>query len=252
MPLLRFDHTTADWVVFAPLRKLRPHHESDEPQAAAESAVAEQTKSCPFCPGNEKMTPPEIYAVRPPNSDNRADWRVRVTANKFPALRIEEDHHRVEEGRVFQMMGGCGAHEVVVESPDHFLLLGQQPVEQVELVLRAAQSRYVDLLRDKRFQSVIVFKNHGEAAGTSLKHPHWQVIATPVVPRLLRLKHIAATEYFDRTGSSVYRVMVEEELKRSPGVHEPRFCGIRSLCGPSAVRDVDSAARRTRHSIRKA
>jgi len=212
MPLLRYDHTTADWVVFAPLRKLRPHHEASA-SAPADEVAADVTTSCPFCPGNERMTPPEIYAIRPPNSDRQSDWRVRVTSNKFPALRIEEDHHRVDEGRVFQMMGGCGAHEVVVESPDHFLFLGQQPAEQVELVLRAAQARYVDLLRDKRFQSVIIFKNHKEAAGTSLHHPHWQIIATPVVPRLLRLKHNEATEYFDRTGTSVYRLMMEEEMQ---------------------------------------
>ncbi len=211
MPLLRYDHTTADWVVFAPLRKLRPHH--NESVIPKEENTGEIQRSCPFCPGNEKLTPSEIFAIRPPGADRVSDWQVRVTSNKFPALRIEEDHHRIDEGKLFQMMGGCGAHEVVIESPDHFLHLGQQPVEQLERVLRAVQHRYVELLRDRRFQSVIIFKNHKAEAGTSLHHPHWQIIATPVVPRMLRLKHIEATNFFDREGKSLYTMLVEEEIK---------------------------------------
>jgi UDPglucose--hexose-1-phosphate uridylyltransferase len=164
---------------------------------------------CPFCPGNEHLAGPEIYARRdPPN----AAWRTRVVANKFPALRIEEDHHRREEGALFRVMGGCGAHEVIIESPDHDRRLAHQPVEQVEAVLGTLQARFNDLMRDARFQTIVVFKNHGEGAGTSLRHPHWQLIATPVVPRLLRLKHAVATDYFDQTGKCLYCVLLEEEL----------------------------------------
>jgi len=212
MNVLRFDHTTADWVVYAPLRKLRPHHET--PVGTTPQDVVRDTKEfCPFCPGNEKMTPPEIYAVRPAGSSAIADWQVRVVANKFPALRIEEDHKRHEEAATFQWMGGCGAHEVVVESRDHATPLAHQAIEQIELVLKTVQARYLDLKRDKRFQSIIIFKNHGEGAGTSLRHPHWQIIATPVVPRLLRVKCNAAAEYFDRSGDCLYRVMIDDEIE---------------------------------------
>jgi len=212
MNILRFDHTTADWVVYAPLRKLRPHHQQTSSVPSQES-LRDTKEFCPFCPGNEKMTPAEIYAVRPAGSSGTADWKVRVVSNKFPALRIEEDHKRHDDGVTFQWMGGCGAHEVVIESPDHITSLGHQPIEQIELVLKTVQARYLDLKRDKRFQSIIIFENHGEGAGTSLRHPHWQIIATPVVPRLLRLKCNEATEYFDRTGDCLYRVMVEAEIK---------------------------------------
>jgi UDPglucose--hexose-1-phosphate uridylyltransferase len=109
-------------------------------------------------------------------------------------------------------MGGCGAHEVVIESPSHTTFLGQQPVEQIELVLRTIHQRYQDLMRDRRFQSIIIFKNHGLGAGTSLRHPHWQIIATPVVPQLSRQRYLTATEFFDRTGECLYCVMVAEEL----------------------------------------
>ncbi|MFG0335028.1 MAG: galactose-1-phosphate uridylyltransferase [Maioricimonas sp. JB049] len=208
MSEMRYDCTTGDWVVFAPLRKLRPHAET----SPALPPATEQTRmSCPFCPGNESMTPPEIAASRPDGRDD-SEWLVRVIPNKFPALRIEEDDRREQHGPLFRHMGGCGAHEVIIESPDHSLLLCQQPVEQIERVLRMAQCRVNDLMQDHRFQSIIVFKNHGEGAGTSLRHPHWQIIATPIVPRMLRQRYEQATEYFDRTGNSLHGELVNEEL----------------------------------------
>lgn len=204
MPELRFDYATSDWVVFAPLRKLRPHsirsgHNGDP--------APPRDLACPFCPGNEALTPhvidQETYA---------GNWTIRVVPNKFPALQIEEDDHRISDGVVFQRMGGCGAHEVVVESPLHDAVLANQPIDHIESLLNVLHRRYVDLMRDRRFQSVIVFKNHGERAGTSLRHPHWQIIATPVVPRLQQSKYIEASEFYNRTGACLYEVILQEEL----------------------------------------
>ncbi len=209
MSQLRFDISTGDWVVFAPSRALRPHYVSSEPRLRA---PAPSLSNCPFCPGNEAFTPPEIYSVRADDAAGKSSWRVRVIPNKFPALQIEADTRRIVEGPSFHSMGGCGAHEVIVESPEHSTFLGQQPVEQIELVLRTVQFRQQDLMRDRRFQALIAFKNYGISAGTSLEHPHWQMIATPVVPRLLREKHAVATEYFDRTGECLYCVALQEEL----------------------------------------
>jgi UDPglucose--hexose-1-phosphate uridylyltransferase len=137
---------------------------------------------------------------------------VRVIPNKFPALRVEEDPAKSGEHGLFREMPGCGAHEVLIESPDHEAFLGHQPVEQIERVLQALQARMVDLMRDSRLQAIILFKNHGERAGTSLRHPHWQVIATPVVPHLLRQKHAVATQYFDMTRHCLYCVLLKEEM----------------------------------------
>lgn len=207
MSLLRFDPTTNDWVVFAPSRALRPHTIASQDKPG----VVERPASCPFCPGNEELTPPEIRSLRQDRHDARS-WLVRVVPNKFPALRIEETSRRAEEGRSFRSMGGCGAHEVVVESRDHAAVLAQQPVEQIERVLACVQERYQDLMRDERFQAVIIFKNHGEGAGTSLAHPHWQVIATPVVPRMLRLKNFEAIGFYDREGVNLYDMLLQDEL----------------------------------------
>jgi UDPglucose--hexose-1-phosphate uridylyltransferase len=170
MPQLRFDQTTGDWVVFAPLRKLRPHRNESPPSVPSETRPFERGV-CPFCAGNESLTAREIAAIRE-GSGGPADWRVRVIPNKFPALMIEENPRRCDDGPMFWQMGGCGAHEVVIESPDHERVLAQQPIEQVQLVLEMLQRRYRDLMRDRRFQSFTIFKNHGEGAGTSLRHPH--------------------------------------------------------------------------------
>lgn len=207
MSLLRYDLTTNDWVIFAPERSKRPH---DLVQPA--DIRSDQPSACPFCPGNEECTGPEIDAIREGTERNRPGWRVRVIPNKFPALRIEEENRRFQEGSSFRYMGGCGAHEVVIESPDHDRILAEQPVEHVELVLSQLQRRFNDLLRDGRFQAIVIFKNHGERAGTSLRHPHFQIIATPVVPQLLRVKHRIATDYFDQNGKGLYGMLVEEEL----------------------------------------
>jgi UDPglucose--hexose-1-phosphate uridylyltransferase len=207
MSLLRFDQTISDWVIFAPSRARRPHELRGGDGLPPAPAQFEAT--CPFCPGNEAATPQEICGVRQPGA-GAAQWLVRVIPNKFPALRIEEDNTHHGDG--FRYIGGCGAHEVIVESPDHSRALAEQPVEQIELILRMAQSRYLDLMRDARFQTVVIFKNHGESAGTSLRHPHWQIIATPVVPRMLRLKYAVATDYFDLTGGSLYSDKIHDEL----------------------------------------
>ncbi|MBP90661.1 MAG: hypothetical protein CMJ64_28780 [Planctomycetaceae bacterium] len=91
-----------DWVIYAPSRTMRP---DDFASSNCDKASA---KRCPFCPGHEDMTPPEIAAFR-----DSGGWSVRVVPNKFPALRIEEPEERHEDGRLFRFMGGCGAHEVM-------------------------------------------------------------------------------------------------------------------------------------------
>jgi UDPglucose--hexose-1-phosphate uridylyltransferase len=202
-PVLRYDITTNDWVLFAPARARRPHARAIPPRA-------DDAKSrCPFCPGNEHLTPGEILRV---DDASKAGWSVRVVPNKFPALEPGASSEQTEIGPVFREMGGYGVHEIVIESPDHFCPLADQRIEQIEGVMRVLHSRFTSLMADPRLRTIIVFKNHGEAAGTSLAHPHWQIIATPVVPRLLRIKHAVATEYFDRAGRCVYRVLLEAEL----------------------------------------
>ena len=115
MSLLRYDPTTNDWVIFAPSRVRRPHEFRGAcPKPTPEAAG----KICPFCPGREQLTPPEIFRVPAWGLPKPADWRVRVIPNRFPALRIEEPIDGGTDGSpIFRHRGGCGAHEVIIESP---------------------------------------------------------------------------------------------------------------------------------------
>jgi UDPglucose--hexose-1-phosphate uridylyltransferase len=147
-----------------------------------------------------------------PDPDNPDAWSVTVLDNKFPALSLSATGGFIEQGRHFQEFDGYGAHEVIIESPHHSIPLARQPLAQVERLLSAMQMRYKTLMQDGRLRSIILFKNHGVQAGTSLRHPHWQIIATPVVPRLLRQKHAIAMDYYDRSFKCLHQVLMSEEL----------------------------------------
>src|SRR5262249_41438863 len=143
---------------------------------------------CPFCEGNETKTPPEIFALRSGGAaPNSPGWEVRVVPNKFPALGIEGNPERRAVG-IFDRMHGIGAHEVVIETPDHARDLALMSEEQLARVLAVYQDRLRDLKRDNRFKYVLLFKNHGTEAGASLAHPHAQIIATPVIPRAVAVE----------------------------------------------------------------
>ncbi|HEV8663511.1 MAG TPA: DUF4931 domain-containing protein, partial [Candidatus Methylomirabilis sp.] len=179
MPELRKDPVTSRWVIISTERGKRPSDFSAE-------APRRRSGFCPFCPGNEDKTPPEILAYRPNGGPpNSAGWNLRVVANKFPALQIEGELNRQGEG-IYDKMSGLGAHEVIIETPEHEATLATLPEQRVEDVLWAFRDRIVDLKKDPRFQYILVFKNHGEAAGASLEHPHCQLIATPIIPKRVR------------------------------------------------------------------
>lgn len=207
--MLRYDVTTDYWVIFAPKRAKRPH---DLRRREPLSHETDSITHCPFCPGNEHLTPIEIAAFRPPGNSEISAWQVRTVPNLYPALVAGEPAEHREEGRLFHSMGGHGAHEVVVESPSHDLFLGEQPVEQVEAVLRMLRDRAERIMADHRVPMVAIFKNHGAEAGTSLRHPHWQIIGSPVVSRRLRTRLGLASQHFDRTGRNLYEHLRDEEL----------------------------------------
>ena len=176
MPELRKDPIIDRWVIISTERGKRPVF-------LIEEAPPSKTAMCPLCPGNESMTPPEVYAIRPHGSlPNSADWTLRVVPNKFPALRIEGDLDKEGLG-LYDKMNGVGAHEVIIETPNRTEALSDMSVERIQNVFVAYRERILDLSRDKRFKYIMVFKNHGSVAGASLDHSHSQLIALPIVPR---------------------------------------------------------------------
>jgi len=205
LPELRKDPITGRWVIVATDRAMRPADFIREHVAPVGGHF------CPFCPGHEEKTPPEVLAYRPGGGlPNSTGWTLRVVPNKFPALRVEGDLNRQGEG-LYDKMNGVGAHEVVIETPDHMLTLGDLSEKQVEDVFWASRDRIVDLRKDIRLRYILVFKTHGEAAGAALEHTHSQIIALPVIPKRTLEEMEGAKRYFDYRERCIYCDMVRQE-----------------------------------------
>src|SRR5215467_7052792 len=205
MPELRKDAVTGRWVIISTERRKRP---SD---FRLERPAIIREEFCPFCTGREQMTPPEVLAFRHNGSGpNGPGWDLRVVPNKFPALQVEGTLDRQGDG-MFDRMNGIGAHEVIIESPDHNANLAEMPEKQIEEVLYAFRDRMVDLKRDHRFRYIVIFKNFGEAAGASLEHPHSQLIALPVIPKRVKEELDGSKLYFDFKERCVYCDIIRQE-----------------------------------------
>lgn len=207
MSIIRQDPTTKEWVIIATNRAKRPH---DFKKAGEPPLVASREPSCPFCPGNEAQAPPEILRLPDPQGTG---WAVRVIPNKFAVLSGPGEPQRRQDGPLFREMDGIGYHEVIVETPLHDRVIPLMVPAEVEYVLRAYQARYRALREDPEVRCIIIFKNHGERAGTSLEHPHSQLVATPVAPMQIRRKYEVAIGHYDDTGRCLYCDLVEAEVK---------------------------------------
>ncbi len=207
MPELRKDPVIGRWVIIATERSKRPE------EFESHQEKLQKDKLCPFCPGNEDKTPPEILAYRQPGTvANQPGWRLRVVSNKFPALRIEGQLSRQGEG-MFDKMQGIGAHEVIIETPDHDKRIPDLEQSQIEEILWAYRDRILDLKKDPRFKYILIFKNQGRAAGASLSHSHSQLIATPIVPKRVMEELKGASEYYEYKERCVFCDIVFQELK---------------------------------------
>jgi len=204
MSELRKDPVTNRWVIISAERGKRP----------TDFGVRLSPKKggfCAFCSGNEYTTPPEIIAIRPSGSPpNTSGWSIRVVPNKFPALRIEPRLSKISEG-IFDTMTGVGAHEIVIEAPEHNVTLSTLPLKSVEDVLMVFYNRIIDLKKDNRFKYILVFKNEGEAAGASLEHSHSQIMALPVVPRFIEDELSNAEQYYNMNKRCVFCDIIHQE-----------------------------------------
>lgn len=210
MPEFRRDPITGKWVIVATERAKRPENFSDKHKQ--EARKERSRPDCPFCVGNETLTPPEVHCIRTEGTGpDSPGWCVRTVPNKFPALVPEGDVERAGGG-LYATMAGIGVHEVIVETPAHDLSPGQLGTEEVEDIVRAYRDRFRSLAMDNRLRYILIFRNHGRTAGASLEHPHSQLIATPVLPPVVSEELSGAKDYYDRTGHCVYCHMVEEEL----------------------------------------
>jgi UDPglucose--hexose-1-phosphate uridylyltransferase len=211
MPELRKDPIHGRWVIISTERGRRPSDFVVEAQQPAGGF-------CPLCEGNEDKTPPEVLAFRNNGTlPNKPGWSLRVVPNKFPALRIEGDLDREGEG-IYDKMNGIGAHEVIIETPLHQESLATLSLPAVTNVLWAYRERIIDLRRDVRLRHVLVFKNHGVAAGASLEHSHSQIIALPIVPRRVSEEIEGAKNFFQFKDRCVFCDIIRQELNQGKRV----------------------------------
>jgi len=204
MSEFRWDPLNKNWAIIAKGQGRRP-------QDFLQQREVVEISSCPFCRGNESKTPSEIYAYRPDGSGfNQPGWQVRVIPNKFPALRIEGELDSRAEG-LYDRMNGVGAHEIIIETPDHQESLVDLSVEQIAEVLKAYRARMLDLRNDSRFRYIFIFKNHGIEASANIPHSHSQLIAVPLIPPLVATKLSSSHEHFQRKERCLICDLIKQE-----------------------------------------
>ncbi len=204
MSELRQNQITRDWVIMATERAGRPDAFA-RPQRLAEPLPAYDPK-CPFCPGNEHLSMLDIDRIR-----EESTWKVRAVPNKYPALSSAGERIRKIEG-LNRSMTGVGVHEVIIEHPLHDKTMALLSVPDVAAIITMYRMRYEAIRKDPRVEAIIIFKNNGEAAGTSIVHPHSQIAATPIVPSQIRARMEEAIRFLDDNGECLFCRTIREEL----------------------------------------
>ena len=183
MSEIRYNRLNDTHVIIAPERLRRPN------LGIKKTASQQEDGECPFCEGNESMTPHEIFALRQNSGPDTVGWKTRVIPNLYKAVQIEAPyrHHYA----LFEYWEGFGAHEVIVDTPRHNASMTEWEFQEIINWLKTLSNRISDLRRDGRIAYISLFKNEGEEAGATQAHPHTQLIALPMIPK----KH---QEYFER------------------------------------------------------
>jgi len=191
MSELRWDPLKNNWTIMTLGQGRRPNDFWQLHELPAETF-------CPFCSGKESCTPPEIYAHRPGGSArNQPGWEVRVIPNKVPALRVEGELESRAEG-LYDRMNGIGAHELIIETPQHNAHMVDMSVEHIAEVLKAYRARMLDLRQDRRFRYIYIFKNCRVGTASNILHAHSQLIAVPLIPPLVATELKCCQEHFQR------------------------------------------------------
>ncbi len=205
---IRLNRATREWVIYAPNRRRRPQDFCTAKLSTATPAeTAEAIARCPFCPQAARQE--EVLFELPALAGN--GWQTRVIPNKYPALSPDVMLTRYEAGMYLEMPG-YGHHEVIIDTPDHDRDLATMSVPAIAALIETYRQRYVRLLASRHNLFISIFRNHGERAGASLRHPHSQIIATPIVPRYRRWQEDEAQRYFDEWGRCAFCDIVEFEM----------------------------------------
>tara|TARA_Y100000310_G_scaffold336972_1_gene422860 strand:- start:55 stop:996 length:942 start_codon:yes stop_codon:yes gene_type:complete len=169
---LRKDYILNRWVIIAEDRKKRPREFKKEESKKI-------NKTCYFCPGNEKLTPKETGRL-----EYKGGWKVRWFPNMFPFVTL--DLKKPKSTRSLKKSSAYGYHEVIVETPDHSKQLSDLSEDDIRNILMVYAIRIKELSEEKNVKYVLVFKNHGREAGTSLIHSHTQLSTLDMIPSQIK------------------------------------------------------------------
>jgi len=208
LPQLRQDLITGRWVAVATERARRPDSFT---QAARETVAARDV--CPFCPGHEEMTPPEVLAYRTTGTPaNAPGWSIRVVPNLYAAFKLSPEGQERRDGGFWQR-DAIGTCEVLISSPDHRAPTPLLPRSQVEEIVQSYVDRYRVHQRNPVLEYVLILYNHGRPAGASLEHPHSQLYAISLVPPNFHEELAGATRFQAEHGACVFCRAIEEETR---------------------------------------
>ena len=201
---LRYNPVTGEWVIYATARQARP--DEMRLQTRFSSPVSSYEPSCPFCPGNEHMLPGVLLEL----GSDAGGWKVRVVPNRYPALTPEGDSAETPHG-LYRAMKGIGHHEVIIESQYHDSSIDSLSPAEAKFVIEAYHRRYCELSASPGIRTVFVFRNHGAKAGTSLAHPHSQIIATGLVPQSMLTRQRQALSHLKNSSRCLFCHILEGE-----------------------------------------
>jgi len=209
MNQLRKDYLLDRWVIIAKKRGKRPHDFFQISRTKRVEGV------CSFCPGNEHMTPPEIDRV-----EEAGEWIIRCFPNKFPATMREKG---LSKRNLLTKMSAYGIHEIIVETPEHDVELGDLSFEHIRKILDMYIKRLIEIKKDRKIKYVSIFKNKGEIAGASIEHSHTQIIAIPIIPPIIRAELNAIKRYKRRKNRCILCDIWKMEMKSRRKIFEDKY-----------------------------
>jgi UDPglucose--hexose-1-phosphate uridylyltransferase len=224
-PQLCIDPVTGTEVLYAPLRATRSNAFASEP------LLLPSGEMCPFCPGNEHETPPEVYRWPAVEQDPR--WQIRVVPNRFPAVATDEETKSEHESRLGRSLAlpqspAHGKHEVLIESDQHDADWLSMSPEHLARILTVIGLRIAAWRSDPRIVYAQVFKNVGSRAGASLAHPHLQLVGLSFVPRQIKQMVMRSEEYRREHGCGYQQIL----WQRHPELIVHQDDGLLTLCPP--------------------
>jgi len=215
---LRKDYLLDRWAVIAIERKRRP---TDFVKEVEEKKVGE----CPFCPGNEHLTPPAVLVYVPSNGSIRKErdqngfrhkgWLIRCFPNLYPAFAPIDQEEKVQIKGDTVLTKAIGHHEVIAESPNHDEHPGVARIPQLVHVINAYLDRLNEISAKTYTKYVSIFRNHKLDAGASLSHTHTQLISTPFVPRIVDEELRASKRFWVKNKRCTFCEIIKKE-KDSP------------------------------------